>query len=534
MRPCESALFSLSLTNCVPDCLPLGYWGWLNGNHRSCGYTWSGGPPGYIYGRVYCRGLQGTISVPIPANILPGQYSIEARCGLPGAFPCTALATITVLDPPLNLTAQVITQDDPTYSVWNNLPEGFPVYGGSEASTADNLRVRVTPPAGQRQSIDWSWHSRGGSFRPSNWYPPTGPDALEWDLGDILNPTPGPVDINVVVRYTDGSCLSGRYSTEIGVRTDDVVIIGWINPDLITLPAVNNGATPPVWFVNPIIVNAMPANGVVSNRLECNLMVADLSESMITVGPGGPPLTFLDREYILSWLFKYGQNNFSPAYGPPPDDFIGGDNVMDFDEIDDVAAVATGFKFFSELQIRYRINDTGTFVPTVLRKKAKVGDMKNPCGAVAGYLDVIPGQQGFATVAGYITSDHVSTIVDASPDAAAVRVFDTLTASYVLDPEAWANVGARVLFDSNNRTTARIAKTPFPSFYIYVNGHPFHPIAQSTIRGQFFGPGDSDYPVYPFGLVPCTAVFGTIPDSRCGNAVLSADPSSVTPDYTIP
>jgi len=90
-------------------------------------------------------------------------------------------------------------------------------------------------------------------------------------------------------------------------------------------------------------------------------------------------------------------------------------------------------------------------------------------------------------------------------------------------------------FWANGDTTPEIVLQPYPSFYEYRNGVLVNVNPQTSEPiGHFYGPGDSSYPVYPFGTIDCNAAYGVIPSSRCGDATSPAPPSARIPEYTVP
>jgi hypothetical protein len=351
-----------------------------------------------------------------------------------------------------------------------------------------------------------------------------------WDLGNVLDPIPGEIEFAAEVFYDTGSVQSCTFKVEIGVRTDDVIVVGWISPTLAALTSTIG--------VDPQLLTVMPPNGVVTSSFGCNEQVGLLSGGALTVGIGGPLFGGADRDYVLSWLFHYGQDNFSPSFGPPPADFQS-NGVIGYAKVDAYRASVTRYKFIAHLQIKYvKASDNDTFAvpPTVLHEQIDVGSTKNPCGPIMGALDVIAAQTGPATTLNAsVTSNRVTLIADASPDVKAVRAFDALTAAGVVDWEVWENVGCRIIFRANGDTSPELTFQPFPSFYLYKNGALDTITFQVPIKDHFYGPGDTNYPVYPFGQESWSgAAQVPIPDSRCGDAESQPATSARTPEYTIP
>ena len=142
-------------------------------------YTWQLTiPPDYPPPLPPLSGTGPAVSVVAEAA---GTYSAtftataDRECEPPEITVGPATATVTEIP----ITAEVIDQDDPTNAMWTGLAEGSPVFGGSEASTADNVRLEVVPPPGPVSNIVWTVEGPGGAtYNP----PPTGAEAVEWDL----------------------------------------------------------------------------------------------------------------------------------------------------------------------------------------------------------------------------------------------------------------------------------------------------------------------------------------------------------------
>jgi len=322
---------------------------------------------------------------------------------LPGSYSCTFHATADRDCPPgggtfgpvigsvipLDITGQHIDQDDPTNAGWASLAKGDPIYGGSEASTADNVKLMVSPPYGAVASISWAAEGFGsGSYNA----PPSGPSATTWDLGDILNPSPGDVDFTVRVTYASGDRQCGDFASKIGVRTDDVIVVGWINGAGVTLPI---GAAP-YW------TGVFPATGPpVPSSYDCNTAIGELTECDIT--PKGQNITTVptapaDRDHILYWMFKYAANADPslPSVVPGGDFRDSSDTHIDESKVTAFNSTPTNFKLFSRLKIKYFDVNWCSTPPTVLKGVGSnlIGTTVNPCGAFFPAPGQFPGQAG--------------------------------------------------------------------------------------------------------------------------------------------
>ncbi len=145
--------------------------------------------------------------------------------------------------------------------------------------------------------------------------------AIDWDLGDVLNPTPGEITFRVEVDYAEGMRECGEFESEIGVRTDDVILVAWIDPNNVPLnPA---GVSPQLLTLFPVagspVVITPPCGaceviGAVANGISnvCGITLNDYDNPQ--------PQGDANRKYLLHWMFKYAGNP-DPAMGIPGGDF---------------------------------------------------------------------------------------------------------------------------------------------------------------------------------------------------------------------
>ncbi len=414
----------------------------------------------------------------------------------------------------VEIDAEAIDQDDPKNTSFAPLGGSPVVYGGSVDFTSDNLKVKaVVDPSVPATSYQWSV-SGPGSYSPPGSQP-------EWDLGDI-SPDPGTLKFKLVVNFADGETSDATKDVEVGIRTDDEITVGWINPAGVTLPA---GAS-------PNITSLMPPGGPSTSSLTCNLFILDLSENFTT--PNFTTLTPIDRTYVLFWMFKYG-SNADPSTTIPGGDFQAPDGKgTDESKVSGFYNTPTNYKLFNRLQLKYRL--TGSAFkgsPTVLKRQTGIGTTENPCGSVLGFLGLFPGQQGPNNgPPPVIGSDHVSLINDGSPDSGAIRAFNTLTGKDLppgQSPVFWENIGSQVRFTAGGGTSATVLVQPYPTYYQYRNGQKVNTTPQAATPLGHFYPNP-----YPFGTVPCLGLGGITPGGRCGYASDPAHPSARVPPFTVP
>jgi Glucodextranase, domain B/Carboxypeptidase regulatory-like domain len=421
----------------------------------------------------------------------------------------------------VKIDASAVNQDDPTNTSYTTLPVGSPVYAGSESSTSDSLQLTATLPANAPPAVTYTWSVSGPGS--SAYTPPSpSPSASTWNVGKIMS-SPGTLTFQVAVDFGGGTQAQDSRDVEVGVRSDDTIVVGWINPAGVTIPG---GASP--------AVTGLLTPPPVPSSLKCNLFVLDLSENFTS--PNFITLTPADRSYVLNWLFKFAGNT------DPSTVIAGGDfrnsatSFTDDNKVSTFLADPTNFKLFNRFQVKFRVSG-GTFngSPTVLRQQTGIGTTHNPCGTVLGFLGLFPGQSGPANGPPQVTSpgnDRVSLINDGSPDSGAIRAFDTLTGKDLpagTTAVFWENIGTRIGFTASGGPTASVVVQPYPTYYEYHNGTLVKTTPQAaTPLGNFLTNP------YPFGTVSCLGLGGLTPGGRCGDASSPADSSARVPTFTLP
>lgn len=442
---------------------------------------------------------------------------------------CQAQASISVSK--LVITAQRIDQDEPANSAWSALAELSPLYSGSEASTADNLRLTVVPSGAPIATVEWTYTGPGSGAWSA---PPIGPTATTWDLGDILNPMPGEIEFNATITYTDGKKQCGKFKTEIGVRTDDVILIGWIDANNVPWPMPAPG------WLTAILPTAFPP---APPALACNNLIRELSENDEIPFSAPAALTAAERDYILFWMFRFGGNLDPRGVRPnglqvvPGTDFRDPtDSFMDETEFSTYVAGTIDYKLVNRFQVRYGATANGFLgTPTVLKAGTWIGHTENPCGTILTFLDVFPGQRGSIDtgIAAIGSSNRTITLInDGSPDAGAIRAFNTLrgkaVAPFGWTPLFWENIGSAIRFRYDGNTEPSVVLQPYPTYYEYRNGKFVHstPQAASPLANFATNP-------YPFGTVSCIRTGGITPGGRCGDAESTPAGTARVPNYTL-
>jgi hypothetical protein len=432
--------------------------------------------------RLYCRGG-------------PGQCSSDCP-------DCSSTGTL----PQLELQSLAINQDNPRESTFSPLSGSLPVvYGGSIASTSDNLRliaeVKGCPVA------EYSWSVTGSGA--SNYRPPSpSPAAKQWDVGDI-RPITGRMTFKCKARLKNGRTVEATKDFEVGIRTDDVLVIGWINPSRVPLPI--EGVEP--WLTDRLRIDGASMTCTVAG-LPVSCCVVDtikLAQNITTLD--NRALSYVDRLYILQWMFRFAANwdsLDSLAKG-----FTDSDGVLSELKVDQFLSDETKYKLTARLQIKYQVSGKkfkGT--PVVINEeKPRIGITEDPCGSNG----LFPGQAGLAlTLGARISQDRVVMIVDGSHDETGVAAVNTLLGKDLpagIRPKFWEDIGARITFTPTGGTSPQVIKQPYPTYYEYRNG-----VLYSTAPKQPESPTVNFWlNPYPFGTAKCVRSGGITPGGRCGS-----------------
>src|SRR5262249_977969 len=119
------------------------------------------------------------------------------------------------------------------------------------------------------------------------------------------------------------------------IKSDDVVVIGWIDPNGVTLNTAN---------LDDHILRYYPPNGQIDSLLQKGLTVFHIP-SLGNLGPIHPhwprALHADEASYILNWLFKYAANTAPP------------NNFFDEQALTSFQSNPTNYKFFNRFAIEY-------------------------------------------------------------------------------------------------------------------------------------------------------------------------------------
>jgi len=444
-----------------------------------------------------------------------------------------------------NINAERINQDLPTTSTWSPLQPGDTsggepvpqvVYGGSIAVTADNLRMTASVNfQDEGEIIGYNWIVQGEDG--SNWN--TGITTATLSLGELINPIPHITRFICNLTYRLPGSAQDRVAklvkaVDVGTRTDHTMVIGWINPDRVSLETQD---------VRQQILTALPTTGI-DMPDQCFSTAYALSNYCT-----GLPILLLqdpsteEKYYILEWFFKFSQNQSDPSYTRPPESFRT-NGIIDSTKISAFLATPENYKLAGQFQIRFRVDRSNpemlkfrTGSVSILLDENYTGRTREPCFHTSVPAQIGPvDSQGGASVFG-LTGHRLAVLgLDASPDAAGVRMFNTLMhKGYTEDPPVgiWENVGGAIRYwvpsDTGVGAVAEVATQDYPTYYIYVNG------LHTGTRDQPLETDSVFYTIgttYPFGNGFCPGYScGGLPD-RCGDGESSPSAGARQREYT--
>lgn len=299
----------------------------------------------------------------------------------------------------------------------------------------------------------------------------------------------------LIVTFQDATTATVTREIEVGVRSDDVIVIGWIDPQNVPLSTTE---------VQPDVLTVFPVDGADELPLLVRLNTAAYltrlaagetirPAALLTQDPDFVPgpqdlLSGFSRIYVLNWLFKYG-GNFCPNKCPPTT-FASNLEVTSFVETKDQS-----YKLFNRFQVKYR-PENGSFktAPQIIRSSCKIGVTTDPLlrarsAGRAGPNNCIPQE---------INNEKISWTNDGTPTSPAVSAFNTLA-----QPLLWSNIGSRIEFSVPLVTDKVLFTQIYPTFYVFQNLEFVESIPQAQSPLDVFG-----LDPYPPGPAPFVLVDG--------------------------
>jgi hypothetical protein len=375
------------------------------------------------------------------------------------------------------LVATADVQMAPADDEFRWLEPGGTVYGGSTSALSDRLKLHVNAVSPVAvKSYEWRVTGAGASqYLPST--------SSDWEVA--IKPVPGTLSFAVTVTFADGETRRAALDVDVGVRTNDVVVIGWIDPNGVPLSSAN---------VSPELLELIPPVEPSSLSLDGKLAAAVYLfrvASGSTDLPGHPrdgivPMTDVDKTYLLNWLFKAAANQ-CPADCPPT--YFSSDA-----DLSAFAANETGYKLFNRFQVKYRVkNGEIADHPDVLQRQTEVGSTKNPL------FPSIHEKGAYGPENGKVVSSaqSISLINDGTPVSIAVDMFNTLAA-----PLRWNNIGSRIDFGVLLGADKMVSTQVYPTYFIFDNRLTMTTVPQAqTPLGNFnlnpYPPGPAPFIIKP-------------------------------------
>jgi hypothetical protein len=417
-----------------------------------------------------------------------------------------------------------VDRDDPTQNYSNESQRAKidfddTVYAGS-VEVQDHIAFKLSEDLSD-QIKNWKAVASEGYTLPTQTGSTTG---HEWILDGntySFDWKPGKYDI----QATLGSETVTFGTIEVGTRTDDILVIGWINAEDVLLST--NG-------VQQALINTLPVNGIaesdsntvkvfageyikmLKNGVDINKIFEVDPEvfgidSLFHGGRDFEPLSTADKKYTLNWMFKFADNDEPPSSfqsnGIISEDLIL--NFLDFGESSGKGKF-TNFKLYNRYQVKFQVSDLGTFKDNLVvsseGSKVEMGNTKDPAriyslNSSASIDGIINGLIGswIASIEGYpsdgvfpgkaqlnngvISTDTVSYTMqcnEGTPDDDALKAFKTITG------EDQGYIWSSLTFYSGNEQYSesvftrdpkpqktyegRINTQVYPTYHIYVNG----------------------------------------------------------------
>jgi hypothetical protein len=312
------------------------------------------------------------------------------------------------------LNATYINKDLPTDSTYQAFPNHGPLYGGSVRFTSDELRLDASDP-NPIAGTTYTWYGDGTAGST----PPTGPI---WNM--VIPPLPGVTTFECDVQVP-GQLLPTikTISAEIGIRTDDTILVGWIDPSGVTVPsgsaALASGVDLPVLAMFPPGAGSglpgsdpnYPFVPIFTTAAIAALAANDDCIDWETTWPSHP-YSQADKDYILNWMFKYAPNpdptvtlstlgtlDITNPYLPLPSldnldpylpintssDFTCYAGYMDYDKYKAFLNDNHRYKLLNHFQVKYLVDPINPSKfkansPYILQSAALVGGTVNPTG----------------------------------------------------------------------------------------------------------------------------------------------------------
>ena len=336
---------------------------------------------------------------------------------------------------------EYVDKDDPTRT-WANrqtLSEGTSLYGNSTiGGDMVTYRAYISSEFFRGKVSSYTWSAAGPAGQ-------SGPSTPEWSISPI-DWQPGTYTVKCVIKFSTGCEKTATYTQEVGIRTDDNLAIGWINPAGVPL---NPGAA------HFDVVGFFPPGGFFITDVTQRLLTAAYLGT-IALGNLQRPvfvwdtLSADDRTYILNWMFFWGGN-----FTAPPDGFSNESDLQGF------FGSRTRYKLFNRMQMKYLVAGGKITSYAFVHQQTAIGWTTDP---ITNLLPV-PGNAGpNNNICAERNDDTVHCVNDGTPDSPAVAAFNTLA-----QPLKWNDIGSRISEGVPYNTSFALATQVYPTYFVYEN-----------------------------------------------------------------
>lgn len=362
-------------------------------------------------------------------------------------------------------------------------------YGGSTVENSDHFWVLIPPSdvaAYVVRKYDWKVSGPGAeTYTP----PPPSPTASRWEVGKV-NPHPGILEFKCVMtvrsrgaRIPSTRVESGLLRIEVGVTTDNVAVIGWINPAGVSLTGEDMDSDMLRYYPLDGAASMSAVQKGLTTAHMGTLAAAGAAGSGRTIHPRWPrAMTPSEKRHTLNWMFKFA-GNYCSKNRCPPTSFASNEALQAFKE-----QQTTSYKMFNQYQVKYLV-ENGRFKmnPLAIRFAAEIGVTNNPVFDIEE-----AGAAGPYNRRSENLGDVTYLINDGTPTVLGVSAFNALTY-----PLKWSHIGSRIEFGIRQGTTERVFNQVYPTYYIFSN------LKHTGTRPQASEPiGNFNTNPYPPGPAP--------------------------------
>lgn len=322
-----------------------------------------------------------------------------------------------------SLKGTYINKDSPVDGAYEPLPNPLVLYGGSVRSTSDELLLDAADP-NPVPGTTYSWYAFGPGGYVAHFSDPT------WNV--VLKAAAGSVTFSCLVLPPNAPPTTKTLTVEVGIRTDDTILVGWIDTTGVPL---QSGAAAVAAGIDPeILADFAPGAGTglpgtdpnypfgPYQRVRAAGDIAELArndDAFIPLINIPHRYTPVERDYVLNWLFKYAFNpdptsvlqnlhirdwtNPNPPTSTRDDpnplpinttsDFTCYDGYMDYLKYEAYIADGHRFKLLNRFQVKYRVSLTNPNIfsapPILLQHDARIGLTDDPTGVISGVESIL-------------------------------------------------------------------------------------------------------------------------------------------------